>query len=273
MGQIFVAVLAGVCSKAMAVEWLGNLSDEVTQGQSNVSIKEEWVHSFLTWIYIAPLQGCYQEALPTLARLKRAVLRLETGGRRVGRIEVCCMWVILLCILFVRIFWACGVFWTFENKSLIHFLLLFLAKPVKLLWIHYLSNCYYLKEQVGKYDLVYFELIVRLVDPDIYAFAHVRCKWRLLTYLITVLQQLMTTFRAVFCQLISVCILWTILALFSCFVGRTVSCANTEKRGISKSPHAKLPWERGEHLLCCQRLLFFYLFKAVYVLPLVAPPD
>jgi len=33
--------------------------------------------SFITEIYIAPLQGYYSEALPTLARLKRRVLRLE----------------------------------------------------------------------------------------------------------------------------------------------------------------------------------------------------
>src|SRR6218665_1337198 len=32
---------------------------------------------FITEIYIAPLQGYYSEALPTLARLKRRVLRLE----------------------------------------------------------------------------------------------------------------------------------------------------------------------------------------------------
>jgi len=36
-----------------------------------------FIHSFITWIYIAPLQGYYSEALPTLAGLKRAVLRLE----------------------------------------------------------------------------------------------------------------------------------------------------------------------------------------------------
>ena len=36
-----------------------------------------FIHSFITWIYIAPLQGYYSEALPTLARLKGTVLRLE----------------------------------------------------------------------------------------------------------------------------------------------------------------------------------------------------
>src|SRR6218665_3991533 len=36
-----------------------------------------FIHSFITEIYIAPLQGYYSEALPTLARLKRRVLRLE----------------------------------------------------------------------------------------------------------------------------------------------------------------------------------------------------
>src|SRR6218665_1234720 len=35
------------------------------------------IHSFITAIYIALLQGYYSEALPTLARLKRRVLRLE----------------------------------------------------------------------------------------------------------------------------------------------------------------------------------------------------
>ena len=33
-------------------------------------------HSFIMWIYIAPLQGYYSEMLPTLAWLKRAVLWL-----------------------------------------------------------------------------------------------------------------------------------------------------------------------------------------------------
>jgi len=35
------------------------------------------IHSFITWIYIAPLQGYYSEALPTLAQLKTAGVRLE----------------------------------------------------------------------------------------------------------------------------------------------------------------------------------------------------
>jgi len=34
-------------------------------------------YSLITEIYIAPLQGYYSEALLTLARLKRIVLRLE----------------------------------------------------------------------------------------------------------------------------------------------------------------------------------------------------
>src|SRR6218665_1071705 len=38
-----------------------------------------FIHSFITEIYIAPLQGYYSEALPTLARLKRRVLRLESN--------------------------------------------------------------------------------------------------------------------------------------------------------------------------------------------------
>src|SRR6218665_658273 len=36
-----------------------------------------FIHSFIMEIYIAPLQDYYSEALPTLARLKRRVLRLE----------------------------------------------------------------------------------------------------------------------------------------------------------------------------------------------------
>ena len=36
----------------------------------------QFIHSFITEIYIAPLQGYYSEALPTLARLKIRVLRL-----------------------------------------------------------------------------------------------------------------------------------------------------------------------------------------------------
>ena len=35
------------------------------------------IHSFITEMYIAPLQGYYSEALPTVARLRRRVLRLE----------------------------------------------------------------------------------------------------------------------------------------------------------------------------------------------------
>src|ERR1700735_3175485 len=42
---------------------------------------------YLMDIYIAPLQGIYSEALPTLARRKRTVLRLErnTDGIDLGR--------------------------------------------------------------------------------------------------------------------------------------------------------------------------------------------
>src|SRR6218665_1667918 len=39
-----------------------------------------FIHSFITDIYIAPLQGYYSEALPTLARLKRRVLRINSFG-------------------------------------------------------------------------------------------------------------------------------------------------------------------------------------------------
>jgi len=48
MGQIFVAILAGVCSTegaAMAMERFENLSDEVTEGRSNVRVEERggWI--------------------------------------------------------------------------------------------------------------------------------------------------------------------------------------------------------------------------------------
>jgi len=36
-----------------------------------------FIHSFISNIYIAPLQESYSKALPTPARLKRAVLRWE----------------------------------------------------------------------------------------------------------------------------------------------------------------------------------------------------
>ena len=36
-----------------------------------------FIHSHITEIYIAPLQSYYSEALPTIARLKRRVFRLE----------------------------------------------------------------------------------------------------------------------------------------------------------------------------------------------------
>ena len=44
---------------------------------NNCSYITVLVNSFITEIYIAPLQGYYSEALPTLARLKRRVLKLE----------------------------------------------------------------------------------------------------------------------------------------------------------------------------------------------------
>ena len=36
-----------------------------------------WFYSFITWIYIVPLQSYYSEALRSLAWLKRAILGLE----------------------------------------------------------------------------------------------------------------------------------------------------------------------------------------------------
>jgi len=52
---------------------------ESLQVEAGLSCLDRWnecsfIHSFITWISIglAPLQGYYSEALPTLARLKRA---------------------------------------------------------------------------------------------------------------------------------------------------------------------------------------------------------
>ena len=38
MGQIVVAMLAGVCSREAAMERLENLSDEATEGRSSVKL-------------------------------------------------------------------------------------------------------------------------------------------------------------------------------------------------------------------------------------------
>jgi len=43
--------------------------------QGNIPLSDvRFIHSFILNIYIAPLQENYSEALPTPARLKRAVL-------------------------------------------------------------------------------------------------------------------------------------------------------------------------------------------------------
>src|SRR6218665_1274708 len=52
-------------------------SQDLTTGRNKLTFNQTFIHSFITEIYIAPLQGYYSEALPTLARLKRRVLRLE----------------------------------------------------------------------------------------------------------------------------------------------------------------------------------------------------
>ena len=47
MGQIFIAILVGVCSKEEGQLWLmvglANFNDEVTEGQSSVRVEEERV--------------------------------------------------------------------------------------------------------------------------------------------------------------------------------------------------------------------------------------
>ena len=46
-----------------------------------------FIHSFILNIYIAPLQENYSEALPTPARLKRAVLRKNAGDKALWKIR------------------------------------------------------------------------------------------------------------------------------------------------------------------------------------------
>ena len=41
-----------------------------------IAVYASFIHSFIQFISIAPLQGYYSEALPTLARLKGTVLRI-----------------------------------------------------------------------------------------------------------------------------------------------------------------------------------------------------
>jgi len=65
-----------LCSKvAYALSYLKNAYPEMLFYKK--ALGKAFIHSFITEIYIAPLQGYYSEALPTLARLKRRVLRLE----------------------------------------------------------------------------------------------------------------------------------------------------------------------------------------------------
>ena len=56
---------------------VGVVDDDDDDDDDIDSFIDSFNHSFITEIYIAPLQGYYSEAPPTLARLKRRVLRLE----------------------------------------------------------------------------------------------------------------------------------------------------------------------------------------------------
>ena len=53
IGQIFVAILAGVCSKEVgqltAMERLENLSDEVTEGRSSVRVMRIGLNEVVGW--------------------------------------------------------------------------------------------------------------------------------------------------------------------------------------------------------------------------------
>ena len=56
---------------------------------ANPTMGHSFIHSFILNIYIAPLQENYSEALPTPARLKRAVLveKKNAGDKALGKIR------------------------------------------------------------------------------------------------------------------------------------------------------------------------------------------
>ena len=72
---------------AMAMKRLANFNDKVTEGLSTGAVLE-WKRNGLN--------------------------EVADGGRRAERIEICCMWMILFCIRFVRVSWASWVFWAQE---------------------------------------------------------------------------------------------------------------------------------------------------------------
>src|SRR6218665_3483918 len=56
-------------------ECVSNSQQSHLRHNKNIIEMPKFIHSFITKIYIAPLQGYYSEVLPTLARLKRRVLK------------------------------------------------------------------------------------------------------------------------------------------------------------------------------------------------------
>ena len=55
---------------------MNELASASAEETSEPRIVVLFIHLFITWIYKAPLQGYYSQALPTLARLNRTVLSL-----------------------------------------------------------------------------------------------------------------------------------------------------------------------------------------------------
>src|SRR6218665_3679446 len=87
MGQTFVAMLAGVCSReayvaATAMERLENLSDEVTEGRSSVR-----VIVIVIVIVISKLLKRYSKAKRTRAPAYSRALRQIKGGVQRGSRE------------------------------------------------------------------------------------------------------------------------------------------------------------------------------------------
>ena len=76
--------VVGTTSPPLVARRIIILNGEIAQIMcKTLTVKYRWtksthsfIHSFITEIYIAPLQGYYSEAFPNLARLKRTILRL-----------------------------------------------------------------------------------------------------------------------------------------------------------------------------------------------------
>ena len=70
VADVYIRISVTVTTACVTLDTLGFIA-------SSVRPSLHVAYSFMTEICIAPLQGYYSEAIPTLARLKRRVLRLE----------------------------------------------------------------------------------------------------------------------------------------------------------------------------------------------------